>query len=258
MLGAIAGDIIGPIHEFENLKTKDFLLFDEGVSFTDDTVCTVAVADCILQNGNFARCLKDYGRRYPGRGYGGMFQRWLASESLDPYGSFGNGAAMRVSSVAWLAHSEAEVLDRAARTAAATHDHPRGIAGAQAVALAIWRARAGVAAAAIRSEVGARFGYHLSRSIAAIRPSYGFNETCDGTVPEALISALEASDYEDAVRNAISLGGDADTLACIAGGVAEAAFGLPEKIATEARCRLDPELLAVVDQVYAKSRGTDA
>ena len=258
MLGAIAGDIIGSVYEWERIKTKDFPLFGEGVAFTDDSVCTVAVADCILRGGDFARSLKDYGRRYPGRGYGGMFAHWLASESLKPYGSFGNGAAMRVSPVAWLARDEAEVLALARGSAAATHDHPRGIAGAQAVALAMWRARAGAAPADVRSEIGARFGYDLSRSVAAIRPGYGFDETCDGTVPQALICALEATDYEDAIRNAVSLGGDADTLACIAGGLAEALFALPEAIAGEARGRLDGDLLAVVDRFYARIEGAPA
>jgi ADP-ribosylglycohydrolase len=198
--------------------------------------------------GHFGRYLKAYGRRYSGRGYGGMFQRWLDSESLDPYGSFGNGGAMRVSPIAWLARDEAEVLDLAQRSAAATHGHARGIAGAQATALAMWRARAGCGPDAIRSEIADRFGYDLSRSVAAIRPTYGFDETCDGTVPEALISALEASNHEDAVRNAVSLGGDADTLACIAGGLSEAIFGLPAALARAARERLDPDMLDVLDR----------
>jgi ADP-ribosylglycohydrolase len=231
MLGAIAGDIIGSIYEWDRIMTKDFLLFGDGVSFTDDTVCTVAVAACILDGGDLARYLKAYGRRYPGRGYGGRFQRWLDSESLRGYGSFGNGAAMRVSPVAWLARGETDLLELARRSAAATHDHPRGIAGAQATALAIWRGHAGSAPEVIRDEIAERFGYDLRRSVAAIRPTYGFDETCDGAAPEALTSALEASDYEDAVRNAISLGGDADPLACIAGGIAEAMFGLPAAVA---------------------------
>jgi ADP-ribosylglycohydrolase len=251
MLGAIAGDIIGSIYEFSPIKTKDFPLFGEGTTFTDDTVCTVAVADCILREGDFATFLKDYGRRYPDRGYGGWFAHWLASDDLAPYGSFGNGAAMRASPVAWLARDEAKVLELARRSAAATHDHARGIAGAQATALAMWRAREGMPPEAIRSEVAARFGYDLDRSVDAIRPNYGFDETCDGTVPEALICALEAEDYEDAVRNAVSLGGDADTLACITGGLAEALFGLPEDVAEQARGYLDPELQRQVARFYA-------
>jgi ADP-ribosylglycohydrolase len=251
MLGAIAGDIIGSIYEFRPIKTKDFPLFGEGATFTDDTVCTVAVADCILQEGDFATFLKDYGRRYPGRGYGGWFARWLASDDLAPYGSFGNGAAMRVSPAAWLARDEAEALELARRSAAATHDHARGIAGAQATALAMWWAREGTPAEAIRSEIAARFGYDLDRNVDAIRPSYRFDESCDGTVPEALICALEARDYEEAVRNAVSLGGDADTLACITGGVAEALFGLPEDVAGPARGYLDPELQQQVARFYA-------
>jgi ADP-ribosylglycohydrolase len=161
---------------------------------------------------------------------------------------------MRVSPVAWLARDEADMLELAGRSAAATHDHPRGIAGAQATALAIWRARADCPPELIRDEIAERFDYDLSRSVAAIRPTYGFDETCDGTVPEALISALQASDYQDAVRNAISLGGDADTLACIAGGVAEAMFGLPEAVARAARERLDGPLLEVVDRFYDRLR----
>ena len=192
MLGAIAGDIIGSIYEFDPIKTKNFPLFGAGTTFTDDTVCTVAVADCILQGGDFAAFLKDYGRRYPDRGYGGWFAHWLASDDLASYNSFGNGAAMRVSPVAWLARDEAEALALARRSAAATHDHSRGIAGAQATALAMWRAREGVPPEAIRSEIAARFGYDLDRTVEAIRPHYRFNKTCDGTVPEALICALEA------------------------------------------------------------------
>ncbi len=187
-----------------------------------------------------------------------MFQRWLDSDGFGPYGSFGNGAAMHVSPVAWLARDEAEVLELAGRSAAATHDHPRGIAGARAVALAMWRARAGIAADAIRAEISDRFGYDLRRTVADIRHTYGFDVTCDGTVPEALISALEASDYEDAVRNAISLGGDADTLACITGGIAEVRFGLPEAIAREARSRLDRAMLDVIDHFDARVRDTEA
>jgi ADP-ribosylglycohydrolase len=250
MFGAIAGDIIGSIYEFAPIGTKDFPLFGAGATFTDDTVCTVAIADCILQGGDFATFLKSYGRRYPGRGYGGMFGHWLASDDRAPYGSFGNGAAMRASPVAWLARDEAAVLDLAGRSAAATHDHPRGIAGAQATALAIWRARAGASPETIRAEIADRFGYHSNRSVDAIRGSYGFDETCDGTVPEALICALEASDYEDAIRNAVALDGDADTLACITGGIAEALHGLSGAIADEARARLDHDLLRVVEKFY--------
>jgi ADP-ribosylglycohydrolase len=256
MLGAIAGDIIGSIYEFDPIKGKDFPLFGHGVTFTDDTVCTVAVADCILQEGDFATFLKDYGRCYPDRVYGGWFAHWLASDDLAPYGSFGNGAAMRVSPVAWLARDEAEALELARRSAAATHDHPRGIAGAQATALAMWRAREGAPPEAIRAEIAARFDYDLDRSVDAVRPHYRFDETCDGTVPEAVICALEAEDYEDAVRNAISLGGDADTIACITGGLAELLYGLPEDVAEQARGHLDPELQQQVVRFYAAATKT--
>ena len=209
------------------------------------------MADCILEDGAFAAFLKDYGRRYPDRGYGGWFAHWLTSDDSAPYGSFGNGSAMRVSPVAWLARDEADVLDLARRSSAATHDHAHGIAGAQATALAMWRAREGMPPEAIRCEIAARFDYDLDRSVDVIRPTYGFDETCDGTVPEALICALEADDYEDAVRNAVSLGGDADTIACITGGLAELLYGLSEEVAEQARRHLDSELQQQVARFYA-------
>jgi ADP-ribosyl-[dinitrogen reductase] hydrolase len=252
MLGAIAGDIIGSVHEHAGTKTKTFPLFAPGVTFTDDTVCTVAVASCLLEGGDFARSLRSWGRRYPGRGYGGMFAQWLADPGMGAYGSYGNGAAMRVSPIAWLAKDESEALDLAARSAAVSHDHPDAVAGAQATVLAMWLARQGQAPAAIRSTIAARCGYDLTPSVDQIRPGYGFDISCKGTVPPALVCAFEAVDYEDAIRNAISLGGDADTLACITGGLAEALFGLPGPIAVEARARLDAPLIEVIDRFYAK------
>lgn len=250
MLGAIAGDVIGSIYEAAPIKTRDFPLFGAGATFTDDTVCTVAIADALLQGADFAAMLRDWVRRHPGRGYGGMFRRALASDR-PAYGSWGNGAPMRVSPIGHWGRNEAEVLALAAQSAAVSHDHPDAIAGAEAVALAIWLARAGAARAAIRARIADRFGYDLSRSVDQIRVSYRFDVSARGTVPPALIAALEAEDFETAVRNAVSLGGDSDTLACIAGGLAEALFGLPDTIIAETRARLDHDLLAVIDRFYA-------
>ena len=246
MLGAIAGDIIGSIYEAAPIKTRDFPLFGRGVSFTDDTVCTVAIADALLSGGDFAEFLRAYVRRYPGRGYGGMFVRWAQTQGMPAYGSWGNGAAMRVSAIAWLASDEAAALATAARTAAVSHDHPDAVAGAQAAVLAPWLARQDAAPWTIRREIAERFGYDLGQSVEQIRSWYAFDISCKGTVPPALVCALEATGYEDAIRNAISLGGDSDTLACIAGGIAEALHGLPAEIAEQARSYLDEGLLSVV------------
>ncbi|HSA79583.1 MAG TPA: ADP-ribosylglycohydrolase family protein [Geminicoccaceae bacterium] len=255
MLGAIAGDIIGSIYEAAPIKTKDFPLFGPGVRFTDDTVCTVAIADALMQGGDFAGTLRAYVRRYPVRGYGGMFRRWAMTPKMPAYGSWGNGAAMRVSPIAWWARDEEELSRLAARTAAVSHDHPDAIAGAQAIALAMWLARAGSKRPEIRAIIQRRFGYDLQPTIDQIRAWYRFDVSCKGTVPPAIVCALEAEDYEDAVRNAISLGGDSDTLACITGGIAEILYGLPDEIASEARALLDAPLRAVVDRFYARARG---
>lgn len=252
MLGAIAGDIIGSIYEAKPIKIKEFSLFGRGVTFTDDTVCTVAIADALLQGGDFAELLRHYVRRYPGRGYGGMFLRWALTPGMPAYGSWGNGAAMRVSPIGLWATDEAELLELAAHSAAVSHDHPDAIAGAQAVAFAIRLAHAGTGPAGIRSMIQDRFGYPLRETVGQIRTWYRFDISCKGTVPPAIVCALEADGYEDAVRNAISLGGDSDTLACITGGIAEALYGLPEDIALEARVHLDAHLQGVVDRFYAR------
>lgn len=248
MLGAIAGDIVGSIYEHANIKTKDFPLFGPGCRFTDDTVLSVAVADCLLNQGDFAQTLRAYTRAHPRRGYGAMFRRWALSDDLPAYGSWGNGSAMRVGPVGFAAGHEDEALALAARSSAVSHDHPDAVAGAQAVALAMWLARAGAEARTIRREIAARFGYDLAPSVDEIRPHYRFDVSAAGTVPQAITCALEATGYEDALRNAISIGGDSDTLACIAGGIAEALFGLPDDIAETARRYLTDDLLAVVDR----------
>ncbi len=251
MLGAIAGDIIGAPYEGAPIKTKDFPLFAEGAGFTDDSVCTVAVADALMNNRGFAEALRAWGRAHPDAGFGGMFSRWLMRDDAGPYGSWGNGAAMRVSPIAPVAADEADALDLAARAAAVSHDHPSAVTAAQAVVLTMWLARHGMDRAALRQTVADRFDYDLSPDVDAIRPDYGFDVSAAGTVPPALVCALEARDYEDAVRNAVSLGGDADTLACITGGVAEVLYGLPEAVGETARGRLTDDLCAVVDRFYS-------
>ncbi len=251
MLGAITGDIVGSIYEHANIKTKDFPLFGPGCRFTDDTVLSVAVADCLLNEGDFAATLRAYTRAHPRRGYGGLFLRWALDDDLPAYGSWGNGSAMRVSPAGFAARNEDEALALAARSAVVSHDHPDAVAGAQAVALAIYLARRGRDRAVIRAEIAARFGYDLTQSVAEIRARYAFDVACAGTVPPALTCALEAEDFEDALRNAVSIGGDTDTVACIAGGLAEALFGLPEEIAAQARGYLTDDLKAVVARFYA-------
>jgi len=254
MLGSIIGDIAGSIYEWRRIKHKGFQpLLAEDAFFTDDTVLTVAVADALLGDRPPVDAFKDWGRRYPNSGWGGRFRQWLFSNETAPYGSFGNGAAMRVSPAGLLGRTLDEALELARRVTEVTHDHPEGLKGAAATTQAIFMARAGEPAAAIRTAIAEGYGYDLSRTLDEIRPAYGFNETCQGTVPEALISALEATSYEDAIRNAISLGGDSDTLAAIAGGVAEARFGIPETIAKEGWRRLPADIQAVLERLYRRA-----
>lgn len=253
MLGAIAGDIIGSVYEAWPTKSKSFPLFSSGSRFTDDTVLSVAVADCILHGGDYARTFQDYVRRYPDAGYGGTFIRWALSGQSRPYGSWGNGSAMRVSPVGWAFESSEAVLEHSMKSAAVTHDHPEGIKGAQATALTVFLARSGVSRDHIRRTVTERFDYDLTRSVVEIRPHYGFDVSCQGSVPESLICALESQDFEDAVRNAVSLGGDADTMACIAGAVAEALYGgVPRHIESEVDLRLDDSLRRMLARFRAK------
>jgi ADP-ribosylglycohydrolase len=257
MIGAIAGDIIGSVHEFVVTKTTDFVLFHPDCRFTDDTVLTVAVADCLLSKKPYVSAFHHYYRQYPHAGYGMRFFYWAESENTDPYMSFGNGSAMRVSSVGWAFETLDEVLGEAKRTAEPTHNHPEGIKGAQATAAAIFLARQGKSKQEIRASIASLTGYNLDRRLDDIRPSYIFDETCQGTVPEALIAFLESENYEDAVRKAISLGGDADTLACITGSIAEAFYGgVPEPIKQRALERLDSHLRSVVIEFSRRYGGS--
>lgn len=253
MLGAIAGDVIGSVYEARPIKTTDFPLFERGSTFTDDTVLTVAIGHAILEGTDYASALRRFGRRYPAAGYGGMFYNWVFRDATGPYNSYGNGSAMRVSPVGHAFDTVDEVLDEAEKSAAVTHNHPEGIKGAQATALAVFLARTGEDKDAIRRDVAALFDYDLDRKLDDIRGTYGFDVSCQGSVPESLIAFLESNDFEDAVRKAISLGGDTDTMAAIAGGVAEAFYGeVPEKISWGVRQRLPEDLLEVVDEFSSR------
>lgn len=252
MLGAIIGDIVGSVYELHNHRSKAFEpFFHPHAFYTDDTVCTIAVADALINGRHPAQALKDWGRRYwDNGGWGQRFAAWLASDALEPYGSFGNGAAMRVAPAGLLAGSVDEAIALARKVTVVTHDHPEALKGAEATALAIFFARRRVTAASIKDAIVERYGYDLERTADDIRPTYRFNDTCQGTVPEALVCALTATSYEDAIRNAISIGGDSDTVAAIAGGVAEALFSIPAPLSRQGREHLPADMREVLDALY--------
>lgn len=224
IIGAVIGDVIGSVFEWNNVKTTEIDLLNPRCIFTDDTVLTIAVADSILNKKKFARTIWEYGRKYPGRGYGGNFNDWLYEDNLQPYGSYGNGSAMRVSAVGFAFNNIETVLDVAKQTAEVTHNHPEGIKGAQATAAAILLARQGKSKQEIKDFIVSTFNYDLSFTLDEIRPTYRFDVTCQGSVPQAIVAFLESSDFENAIRLAISIGGDSDTIACITGGIASAFY----------------------------------
>lgn len=252
MIGAIAGDIVGSVYEWQNIKTKQFDLFSPDCVFTDDTVLTVALAESILTGNDYASLMKAYYRRYPGAGYGGFFHEWAGAHKSQPYNSWGNGAAMRISSVGFAFDTLDEVLVRSTEYTAVTHNHPEGLRGAQATAAAIFLARKGTAKADIKQYTEATFRYDLSRSVDEIRPTYCFDESCQGTVPQAITCFIESTSFEDAIRNAISLGGDSDTLACITGGIAQAHYGVPAAITGRVMAILDQDLGRVTARFMSK------
>jgi len=257
MIGAIIGDIIGSVYEFSNIKTKEFPFFSKDGSFTDDTIMTIAVADALMNGGSeddFINSMKKFGKLYPNPtgGYGPKFGGWLFSYDRKPYNSFGNGSAMRVSPCAWFAKSLEEAEELAERSAAVTHNHPEGIKGAKATAAAIYLARTSdgpheKTIAGIKDYIESKYGYNLCQTLDEIRPSYQFNETCQGTVPEAIIAFLESGNFDDAIRNAVSLGGDSDTLAAITGSIAEAKYGIKYDSLTKAIGYLDDNLSSVIN-----------
>ena len=264
MLGAITGDIIGSIYERNNIKTKQFDLFTDKNRFTDDTVMTFAVAEALMNGGgheNFIRFMKRYGLLYPRAGYGRTFVRWLASDTTEPYNSWGNGSAMRVSSCGWIANLDIPIEeglklteDLAKKSAEVTHNHPEGIKGAQATAASIFFMRHGKSKNAIKEYkdklkdyIKDRFEYDLDFTIDEIRPIYRFDVSCQGSVPPAIVSFLESENFEDAIRNAISIGGDSDTIGAITGSIAEASYGIPEDIKEKAMSYLDGRLKGVYE-----------
>jgi len=251
MLGAIIGDIVGSIYEWHNIKTKEFPLFGKNCKFTDDTVMTIAVAEGLMNGGkpdDYINAMKRIGRMYPNAGYGGHFRRWLFTDARNPYNSWGNGSAMRVSPIGWMFDSHEATENAAEVSAAVTHNHPEGIKGAQATAAAIILARNNKSKVEIKDYIESEYDYSLSRTLDEIRPKYKFDVSCQGTVPEAIIAFLESNDFEDAIRNAISLGGDSDTLAAITGSIAEAAYGVPDEIKIKTLSLLDSPLLEVFDR----------
>ncbi|MBP1748654.1 MAG: ADP-ribosylation/Crystallin [Deltaproteobacteria bacterium] len=254
MIGAIGGDIIGSVYERHNTKTMDFPLFSSWCRFTDDTVMTVAIADAILSGEDYGTKLKEWYRLYPDRGYGPGFRRWAASDRVTTRHSMGNGSAMRVSPIGFAFDDLDRILDEAKKSAEASHNHPEGIKGAQAVASAVFLARTGSRKDRIRQYVEDTFSYRLNRSLDEIRPRYRFDATCPSSVPEAITAFLESEDYEDAVRKAISLGGDSDTIACIAGGIAEAFYGVPDNIVVQVLEMLDDKQRMVIDSFSEKYR----
>lgn len=282
MLGAIIGDIVGSVYEFSNIKTKDFELFKPDCRFTDDTVMTCAVADAIMNGGSekdFILSMKKYGRMYPHAGYGGRFRVWLRSMDTKPYKSFGNGSAMRVSPCAWVMDCGFCARtgmwpnrDLARLSASVTHNHPEGIKGALAVCDAIFMARfyfggwnieysnpidsdPDECKRRIKEHIENEYGYDLSMSLDEIRKNYEFDETCQGSVPQAIIAFLESTDFEDAIRNAISIGGDSDTIAAITGSIAEAAYGISEDMKKMALSYLDEPLKDVLRRWKKYMRG---
>ena len=255
MLGAIIGDIVGSRFEWNNIKQKDFELFTPDCTATDDSIMTLAIAQAVMDSrtdgGDLsqtaAQAMQRIGRPYPNSGYGGRFWSWIYSDNPRPYNSFGNGAAMRVSACGFVAHSLEEALNMAKAVTVVTHDHPEGIKGAQAVAAAIWLARSGRTMQEIKEFIDWEY-YPMNFSLDEIRPRYVFNETCQQTVPQALIAFFESTSFEDAIRNAISIGGDSDTLAAITGSVAEAFYGVPQELGDRAKAFLDEPLRPILEQ----------
>ena len=261
MYGAILGDIIGSPYEFDQgNKSKEFPLFTDESIFTDDTVMTIAVAEAFMDAPNddeiirrrLVESMRKYGLAYPDAGYGGRFGMWLFLEGDQPYNSYGNGSAMRVSSVAWLYNDMDTVRHMARLSAEVTHNHPEGIKGAEATAAAIFLARTGHSKTEIKAYIEQEFHYDLSRTCDEIRPSYHHVESCQKTVPEAITAFLEGESFEDVIRTAVSLGGDCDTLTCIAGSIAEGFYGVPDELARECERRLSPDLKDVLDR-FVKS-----
>lgn len=251
LIGAVAGDIIGSVYEFDAIKSTDFPLFGEYSTFTDDSVMTVANADWLLTDESLLGIMQDYGNRYRSAGYGFLFGAWLTSYDPQPYNSWGNGSAMRVSPVGWAFDTLEETLAKAKESAEITHNHPEGIKGAQATAACIYLARTGKSKQEIKEYVESAFGYDLHKTCDELRPTYTFNESCQQTVPESIIAFLDSTSFEHAIRLAVSLGGDADTMGAITGSIAEAFYkDVPDYITEQVLRRLPEEFIHVLEQFY--------
>lgn len=248
IIGAVIGDTLGSVFEWNNIKTTDFYLFDPKCDFTDDSVLTIAVADSIINNKDFAKTIRKYGRKYFDRGYGGNFRHWLMSDNLKPYGSYGNGSAMRASAIGFAFDDMEKVLDVAKKSAVVTHDHPEGIKGAQATAGAVFLAKKAKTKEEIKNYITSTFDYDLNFTLDEIRPTYEFDVSCQGSVPQAIVAFLESTNYESAIRLAISIGGDSDTIACITGGIASAYYkDIPQKILNFVLKRLPDEFIEIIN-----------
>lgn len=253
MVGAVIGDIIGSRFEKNNIKRKDFEFFTKESIFTDDTVLTIAIADCILNSKDYEKTVKSYGRAYPFAGYGGTFKKWLAGIIKGPYNSWGNGSAMRVSPVGFAFEEEEKVLEEAKRSAEITHNHIEGIKGAQAIAMAIFLSRKGKSKNEIKEYTEQKFGYDLNRTIDEIRPTYEFDVSCQGSVPESIIAFLESENFEDAIRNAISIGGDSDTIASMTGAISEAYYkSIPDELIERMNEYLPKKFIKIIDDFSKK------
>ncbi len=249
MLGAIIGDIAGSRFEFNNYRSTDFDLFGEGCNYTDDSIMTLAVADAIMNNKPFGDTMRDYGKRFPCPmgGYGGRFAQWLRSDNPQPYNSFGNGSAMRVSPCALIAKDNRErALSLAAQSAMPTHNHIEGVKGAMATTDAILMAFGKAPKTEIRQKITSIYGYNLNFTCDEIRKTNTFNETCQVTVPQAIVAFLDSTDFENAIKLAVSIGGDSDTIAAICGGIAEAYYGIPEQLKIKATNMLPVEFRKVI------------
>lgn len=251
MLGAIAGDVVGSIYEWDNVRSKKFEMFSSKSRFTDDSVLTIATMDAVLNGKAFDASYKEWFRKYPDAGFSGNFKKWAMSDELGPYNSFGNGSAMRISPVGYYYCTLEEVLFTAGESASVTHNHPEGIKGAKATAASIYLAKNGASKKEIKDYVEGTFGYNLSEGIDSIRKWYSYDVSCQGSVPEAIVSFLDSEDYEDAVRNAVSIGGDSDTIACITGGLAEAYYKeIPEHITEKVMGLLTEDMKEVMQKFY--------
>lgn len=252
MIGSICGDIVGSVYEFNNLKSTEFDLFSMESAYTDDTVLTIATMDALMNDISYAESYKKWFRKYSDASFGQRFIKWGVSDSLEPYNSWGNGSAMRVSPVGLWYDNMEDTRAAARESAKATHNHPEGIKGAEATAAAVYLARMGESKESIKSYVNGQFGYNLNESVESIRGWYKYDISCQGTVPQAIICFLESTDFEDSIRKAISIGGDSDTIACITGGIAEAFYGVPKDIKEQTLIRLYQDMKKIVEEFYNK------